>query len=102
MVEGEPIKITWDKQALDSLQAAVEYIRKDSQSNAERVKLAILKIIYSLPTNPQKYPLDKFKKENSGNYRAFEKYSYRVSYRYTSSEIRILRIRHVKQEPKEF
>lgn len=47
-------------------------------------------------------PPDKFKKNNPGNYRAFEKYSYRIAYKHTATEIRILRVRHVKQEPKEY
>lgn len=61
-----------------------------------------MKIVDSLPGHPEKYPPDKFKKSNPGNYRAFEKYSYRIAYKHTSEEIRILRVRHVKQEPKEY
>lgn len=41
-------------------------------------------------------------RNNSGNYRAFETHSYRISYRYTEDEIRILSFRHVKQDPKEY
>ncbi|MBV6641754.1 MAG: type II toxin-antitoxin system RelE/ParE family toxin [Cyclobacteriaceae bacterium] len=75
---------------------------QDSYSNAEKVKNGIEIIIDQLPKHPQKYPLDKFKINNPGNYRAFEKYSLRVTYRHTETEIRILRIRYVKQEPKKF
>jgi hypothetical protein len=55
-----------------------------------------------LPDHPEKYPPDKFKKNNPGNYGAFEKYTYRVAYKHTPMEIRILPMRHVKQEPKEY
>jgi hypothetical protein len=35
----------------------------------------------SLSKNPEIYPPDKYKKSNSGIYRAFELYRYRISYR---------------------
>ncbi|HEX5167556.1 MAG TPA: type II toxin-antitoxin system RelE/ParE family toxin [Cyclobacteriaceae bacterium] len=68
----------------------------------KKVRTGIIKIIDNLIHHPEKYPRDKFKKANSGNYRAFERYSYRVIYNITEKEIRILRFRHVKQEPKEY
>ncbi|WP_209332753.1 type II toxin-antitoxin system RelE/ParE family toxin [Lunatimonas salinarum] len=55
-----------------------------------------------MPKQPERYPLDRFKQDNPDNYRAFEKFSYRIAYRYTDKEIIILRFRHVKQEPKPF
>jgi plasmid stabilization system protein ParE len=72
--------VAWDKSAYTSLQRAYDYIKEDSLVNAERVREEILKISKGLPDHPEKYPPDKFKKANTGNYRAFEKYSYRVVY----------------------
>lgn len=69
---------------------------------AERVEEAILTSIKALIQNPEQYPLDKFKKNNPGHYRAFEKSSFRIAYKLTEKQIRVLRIRHVKQEPKEY
>jgi len=66
------------------------------------VRAEIMKAVDELPLNPEKYPPDKYKKDNPGNYRAFEKYSLRVAYKHTNEEIRILRIRHVRQEPKPY
>lgn len=40
------------------------------------------------------------KEFNNGNYRAYELYSYRISYKITSTEIQILRIRHTSRNPK--
>ena len=37
---------------------------------------------------------------NDVNYRAYEIYSYRISYKITSKEIHILRIRHTSRNPK--
>ncbi len=92
----------WDKPAYATLQRIFDYIRQDSYTSAEKVKDGITKIIDGLSLNPSKYPPDKFKKNNPGNYRAFEKYSYRIAYKHTEKEIRILRMRHTKQEPKEY
>ena len=94
--------VAWDKPAYASLQRAYDYVKEDSLVNAERVREGILKTTKGLSDHPEKYPPDKFKKANAGNYRAFEKYSYRVAYKITESKIIILRIRHVKQEPKDY
>lgn len=100
MVGGTLPKVVWNSRAAASLREIYEWIRMDSPNNANLVREGIIEVINGLPNNPQKFPPDKFKKNNSGDYRAFEKFSYRVAYRFSSQEIRVLRIRHVKQEPK--
>lgn len=102
MEKKTTLVVVWDKTAYTSLQVAYDYIKEESLVNAEQVREGILKIIEGLPAHPEKYPPDKFKKQNDGNYRAFEKYSYRVVYKVTEKEIIILRLRHVKQAPKEY
>lgn len=92
--------VVWNKQASKYFREAYEWIKKDSYSNAEKVKNELVKIIDSLPDNPEKFPPDKFKINNHGAFRAFEKYSFRIAYKFTDQEIRGLRMRHVKQEPK--
>jgi hypothetical protein len=42
------------------------------------VKNALIDLTIDLPQNPEKYPLDKFKTNNDGTWRAFEKYHYRI------------------------
>lgn len=100
MVVKSKAIVSWDKAALLSLQKAYDFISDHSLSNAIKVRDAILKIVRSLPDNPEKFPPDKFKLNNKGNYRAFEKFSYRVAYNFSDKEIKILRVRHVRQEPK--
>lgn len=109
MVKNNPVEglypvnqpsISWNKSAYASLQKAYEFIRETSPANAEMVKTSILSIIRSIPLHPEKYPLDRFKRNNNGSYRAFEQFSYRVAYRHTEKTIKILRVRHVKKEPK--
>ena len=102
MVGKTKPEVIWNNNAANYFRKAYERIKEDSYTNAEKVKNGITKIVDSLPNNPERHPPDKFKKNNPGNYRAFEKYSYRISYKYTEKEVRILRVRHVKQEPKEY
>ncbi len=102
MVKKSRMIVSWDKPAYASLQKIFEYIRQESPANADKVRKEILKITSGLVDHPERYPPDKFKKDNPGNYRAFEKYSYRVAYKYTEKEIKILRVRHVKQEPQKY
>lgn len=52
-----------------------------------------------LPDQPEVFPPDKFKKNNDGSWRAFEKFRYRISYRITLKEIRIVRLRHTSRSP---
>ncbi|MEN9548721.1 MAG: hypothetical protein RIR12_1312 [Bacteroidota bacterium] len=52
--------------------------------------------------NPTYYNLDKYKIDNDGSYRAFEKHHYRVVYRYQKNIIRVLRVRHTSMEPKKY
>ena len=95
-------KISWDTQALQQFNAAIKYIGRDSLQGAEKVRQDILKKITRLQTHPTLHNPDKYKKNNDGNFRAFELYHYRVSYHVSSIEIRILRIRHTGMEPKEY
>lgn len=55
-----------------------------------------------LNKHPEKHPLDKFKKDNDGSWRAFEKYSYRLSYRVLDNQIRIVRFRHTSKSPLQY
>lgn len=94
--------VVWNKGAEASLKNAYKRIKEESLNNAKKVRDEILTETKKLADHPEMYPPDKFKNDNSGNYRVFEKHSYRVVYRHTDKEIRILRVRHVKQEPKQY
>lgn len=99
--KAEPV-IVWNKWASIYFKKEYERVKAESYTNAEKVRTGIVRIADSLSVHPEKYPPDKFKRNNPGNYRAFEKYSYRIAYKHTPKEIRIIRMRHVKQEPKEY
>ena len=95
-------KISWDIQALQQFNSAIKYIARDSLQGAEKVRKDILEKIDRLITYPTLHNPDKYKKDNDGNFRAFELHHYRVSYYVSPVEIRILRVRHTSMEPKEY
>ncbi|MES2113278.1 MAG: type II toxin-antitoxin system RelE/ParE family toxin [Bacteroidota bacterium] len=92
-------KITWDKQAVVYLRKYINYIRKDSPQNAEKVKMEVLRKISELLKRPEIHNPDKYKLNNSGDYRAFEVYRLRIAYLVKKDEIIIARIRSTDQEP---
>jgi len=93
------LKVKWDDHAKVQLKEIYYYIRKDSLVNAEKVRKEIIIASGMLQSHPEKYPVDKYKLNNDGSYRAFEKHHYRIVYRISQSEIRILTVRHTKMNP---
>ncbi len=95
-------KIRWDKPVLIYFSEAIRYIRKDSVQNADKVKSKILARISELSLRPEMHAPDKYKQNNTGNYRAFELHRYRVAYLAKDEEIIIARVRHASQEPQSY
>jgi plasmid stabilization system protein ParE len=94
--------ISWTKTAVKQFETAIEYIASDSIKNAEKVSIDILKQLEKTVQNPEFFPPDKYKRNNDGSYRAFEKHHYRIAYRFRDKVIRVLRVRHTAMEPKEY
>jgi plasmid stabilization system protein ParE len=95
-------KIRWDKSAVIYFGDAIRYTRKDSAQNADKVKSEIIARIHELSTHPEIHAPDKYKQNNTANYRAFELHRYRVAYLVKDEEIIIARIRHTSQEPQRY
>jgi plasmid stabilization system protein ParE len=93
-------KLVWDRPVLNRLEEALKRIAETSFQNAEQVELAILEKSEITKRNSEYFPPDKYKENNTGNYRAFETHSFRVAYRYSETEVKIVQLRHVKQNPK--
>jgi plasmid stabilization system protein ParE len=95
--------LVWDKIALDHLKEIYDSLKTGNNLDfAKEVKSAILKTSKELVANPYIYEQDRFKFDNDGGFRAFVKFKYRVGYKITDTQIRILRVRHTSREPIEF
>ena len=95
-------RLEWDRQALRQFNKAILFIAEDSVQNAENVRAEIIEKIEALLPNPEKHPLDKYKLDNDGNYRAFELHRLRIAYFVGTEIIRVLRVRHTSREPQEY
>ena len=95
-------KIDWSGIALKQFETALTFIASDSVTYAEKVADDILNELSKTLKNPEFFPPDKYRKNNDGSYRAFEKHRYRIAYRFKDNVIRVLRVRHVSREPKEY
>ncbi len=95
-------EIIWSKAAKNQLEKIYFHIFKESKSKniSNKVVEAIYNSVTILKTNWEIYELDEMKIPNNGDYRAYEIYSYRISYKITSNEIHVLRIRHTSCNPK--
>ncbi|HEY5465079.1 MAG TPA: type II toxin-antitoxin system RelE/ParE family toxin [Hanamia sp.] len=95
-------KITWTKRATFQLNAAIQYIRLDSDQNADNVKEMILDKVNELAEDKVVHRKDPYKKNNDGNYLYFELLKYRITYYSQPKEVFIIRIRHTSMEPKKY
>jgi plasmid stabilization system protein ParE len=95
-------ELVWTKRSQLQMKAAYNYISEDSPKNAAKVIEDIAVAVNKASTNPEFYGPDKYKINNDNSYRAFEKYHYRIVYRFTKNIIRVLRVRHTKMEPKTY
>ncbi|MDX2047826.1 MAG: type II toxin-antitoxin system RelE/ParE family toxin [Chitinophagaceae bacterium] len=80
MVEKQ-YEVLWTKRSQQHMKQAFDYISNDSPQNAVKVLEGIVAAVNKAINNPEFYGPDKYKKNNDGSYRAFEKYHYRIVYR---------------------
>lgn len=95
-------KIIWSKAAQNQLEKIYFHLFEETKS--KNIPNKVIDTIYNSVTilgkNWEIYELDEMKIPTNVNYRAYEIYSYRISYRITSENIYILRIRHTSRNPK--
>ena len=93
-------KIIWTKVATKQFNKAIEYIKLDSEIQADKVRVTILNAILNLSNASIVHRINPLKKNNDGNYLYFELLYYRIVYYKSETEVFIIRIRHTKMEPK--
>ena len=96
------LKVEWHPEAKVHFIEILKYLQQESEMSVSIVGNAILDTIERLVIHPYANPLDRFKKHNDGNYRAYMVYRYRISYYVDGETIYILRIRHTSREPLEY
>ena len=94
--------VIWTARAKDQLRSVYKHIAKDSILQADKVFDEIKASANKTTTNPERYPPDKYKTNNKGNYRAYEIYRYRISYRITKQTIYVVRLRSTDKNPKNY
>lgn len=97
-------KIIWTNFAEADLYTCFLELLEESESLeiTSRVITEVYESVLILSTNSEIYKLDSLKLDNKGNVRAFQKYSYRISYLVEEKEVYILRVKHAKKEPLEY
>lgn len=95
-------QIIWAPNAMYNFIDILNYIKKDSPTNAKRVKTRVNNIIKKIPSNPEMHRADELKENNDGTYRVFNKDNIRVSYKIQPKQILIVHLVHSSQEPNLF
>jgi len=65
-------ELIWTKRSQQNMLTTYKYICKESELNAKKVMADIIKAAEKAIVNPELYPIDKYKENNDGSYRAFE------------------------------
>lgn len=96
--------VIWTKNAEGELNKAFLELLEKSKSieTTTRVITEVYESVEILSTNAEIYKLDTLKKDNKGNIRFYEKYTYRISYLIEEKAIYILRVRYARKEPLEY
>lgn len=95
-------KVTWTKIAARQFSAAIDYIRQDSDQQANKVKEKLLEKISKLSDDKIVHRVDPYKLNNDGSYLYFELLKYRIVYYAGPREVFIIRIRHTSMEPRNY
>jgi plasmid stabilization system protein ParE len=95
------LQVVWSDNSLFQHKDSLEYLKEKSPKSAFKVKSALLKTAKDLSKNSETFAFDRFRKDNDGSFRSFEKYSFRVTYQIKDMQVLILRVRHTSREPLE-
>ena len=100
MVQKKVKIIIWSKNASIQYYKILKHLKENAPESIDLVGNSILDLIESLSTQYNHYPLDRFKKNNDGTFKATFVFSYRISFKISHNSVNIIRIRHTSREPK--
>ena len=97
-------RIIWTRIAINHLDHIHEYIFNTSKSQfiADKLINKIYNSVNILRRNYEIYRPDIYKSLNDGNYRAYEIFHYRISYKVSNDIIFIISVRHTSMNPREY
>ena len=95
-------EIIWTSESLNQLEEIYFYLLEETKSFsiADKIIDSLTDSVKILKSNWDIYENDEMRIPSDENYRAFEKFSYRISYKITNEYIFIIRIRHASRNPK--
>lgn len=95
-------EIIWTQTSQKQLEDIYFYLLEETKSIeiADKVIGSLVASVEILKNNWGIYEMDEMRIPIDENYRAFEKFSYRVSYKIDSENIYIIRVRHTSRNPK--
>ncbi len=95
-------EIIWTKTSQNQLENIYFYLLEETKSFeiADKVIDSLVVSVEILKTNCEIYETDEMRVPLDESYRAFEKFSYRISYKIELDKIYIIRVRHTSRNPK--
>jgi len=95
-------EIVWTLTSQNQLEYIYFYLLEETKSFTipDKVIDSIVNSVLVLKTDWEIYETDEMRIPINENYRAFEKFSYRISYKITKKIIYIIRVRHSSRNPK--
>jgi plasmid stabilization system protein ParE len=94
-------RVIWDSRAKESLKAITLFIKEESPAAAQKVRIELLKLTASLKRMPERFSAEPYLEHKGNEYRSIAKWSYKIIYRVSEKEIRILEIVHTSRNTTE-
>jgi plasmid stabilization system protein ParE len=97
-------EIIWTQTSQNQLEDIYFYLLEETKSFeiADKVIDSLVASVEILKNNWEIYETDEMRIPIDENYRAFEKFSYRISYKIDLENIYIIRVRHASRNPKNY
>lgn len=97
-------EIIWTQTSQNQLEDIYFYLLEETKSFkiADKVIDSLVASVEILKNNWEIYETDEMRIPIDENYRAFEKFSYRISYKIDLENIFIIRVRHASRNPKNY